>query len=61
MDGNDRGKEKAMSNNNPSRVLSRMGARELTPDETARISGNGATVATPTWTGALRHDSDFDQ
>ena len=58
---NECGKEKAMSNNNNSRVLSRKGARELTREETAKISGNGATVATPTWTGAMHHDSDFDQ
>lgn len=50
-----------MSNNNSGRVLNCMGARELTREETAKISGNGATVATPTWTGALHHDSDFDQ
>ena len=49
------------NNNNLQRVLSRIGARELTPEETTRISGNGATVATPTWTGVLNHDSDFDQ
>jgi len=51
-----------MSNNNDhQRALSRIGARELTLEETARISGNGATVATPTWTGVMHHDSDFDQ
>ena len=61
MESNECGKEKAMSNNNNSRVLGRKGARELTREETTRISGNGATVATPTWTGAMHHDSDFDQ
>lgn len=50
-----------MSNNNTGRVLSRMGAHELTQEEMDKISGGGATLATPTWTGALHHDSDFDQ
>jgi hypothetical protein len=34
-----------MSNNHQPRVLGRTGARELTPEETARISG-GDTVCT---------------
>lgn len=51
-----------MSNNENDRVLNRVGAHELTPEETMAISGNGLiTVATPTWTGAMNHDSDFDE
>ena len=33
------GKEKAMSNNQENRVLSRRGARELTQDETQGVTG----------------------
>lgn len=50
-----------MSSNNGHRVLNRMGARELSPEEAAMIGGGGNTVATPTGTGPMHHDGDFDQ
>lgn len=34
-------------NNNAGRVLNRIGARELTPDETEKIIGTGNSFATP--------------
>ncbi len=52
-----------MSANNGNRVLSRMGARELTQEETRAIVGNGVnTRASQTPTGTpTSPDTHFDQ
>ena len=52
-----------MSNENPSRVLVRTGARQLTPNEMDRIAGGGGpfTRASLTGTGTPGSpDSDMD-
>lgn len=52
-----------MTNNNENRVLTRMGAHELTQEETERIVGTGSnlnTFASVTGT-AMGKDDDFDQ
>jgi len=33
-----------LNNNEPSRVLSRMGARELTPEESGQIGGSNGVI-----------------
>ena len=56
-------KEKFMSNNNENRVLSRIGARQLTSDELEQVTGAGGpfTRASLTGTGTmLSSDSDMD-
>jgi hypothetical protein len=56
-------KEKFMSNNNHSRVLGRIGARQLTSDELEQITAAGGpfTRASLTGTGTmLSTDSDMD-
>jgi hypothetical protein len=54
-----------MSNNNQHRVLNRMGAHELTPEETEKIIGSGDNLNTfASNTGTLpasNPDCDFDQ
>lgn len=53
------------NNNKQDRVLNRLGARELTQEETGRVTGRNnrfITVATATQTGVLAHpDHDFDE
>lgn len=52
-----------MSNKNDNRVLNRIGARQLTPDELEQITGAGGpfTRASLTGTGTmLSTDSDMD-
>jgi hypothetical protein len=56
-------KGKAMSNNNENRVLSRIGARQLTSDELEQINGAGGpfTRASLTGTNAMHSpDTDMD-
>lgn len=52
-----------MSSNQNNRVLNRVGARQLTADETRRISGNGInTRASMTITGSAKNpDEHFDE
>jgi hypothetical protein len=57
------GKERAMSNNNEKRVLSRMGARQLTSDELEQITAAGGPFTRASLTGTgnmLSADSDMD-
>ena len=52
-----------MSNNNENRVLSRRGARQLTPDELEQITGAGGpfTRASHTGTNTINNpDTDMD-
>jgi hypothetical protein len=56
-------KENLMSNNNDNRVLSRIGARQLTSDELEQINGAGGpfTRASLTGTNAMHSpDTDMD-
>lgn len=54
-----------MTSKNHNRVLLRMGAHELTPEEAKKVVGNGSnmnTFASNTGTGSPTHpDCDFDQ
>ena len=51
-----------MSNNNENRVLSRMGARQLTQNEVERVAGGKFTFATAMITGTTNNPDDtFDQ
>ena len=51
-----------MSNNNEKRVLSRMGARQLTQNEVEKVAGGKLTFATALITGAVNNpDDSFDQ
>ena len=51
-----------MSNNNENRVLSRMGARQLTQSEVERVSGSKSTFASVLVTGPVNNPDDtFDQ
>jgi hypothetical protein len=55
-------KGKAMSNNNEKRVLSRMGARQLTHNEVEQVAGGKLTFATALITGTTNNpDGTFDQ
>jgi hypothetical protein len=50
-----------MSNNNENRVLSRMGARQLTQNEVEQIAGGGFTRASLTGTNTIQSpDTDMD-
>jgi hypothetical protein len=50
-----------MSNNNENRVLSRMGARQLTQSEIEKVAGGGITRASLTGTNAMPSpDTDMD-
>ena len=50
-----------MSNNNENRVLSRMGAHQLTSDELDQIQGAGFTRASLTGTNTMHSpDTDMD-
>lgn len=50
-----------MSNNNENRVLSRMGARQLTSNELEQITGAGFTRASLTGTNTMSSpDTDMD-
>ena len=56
-------KEKSMSHKNDNRVLGRRGARQLTPDELAQITGAGGpfTRASLTGTNTINNpDRDMD-
>jgi len=56
------GKEKPMSNNNENRVLSRMGARQLTQNEVEQVAGGKLTFASVLITGPVNNPDDtFDQ
>ena len=49
------------NNNNENRVLSRMGARQLTSDEVEQIAGGGITRASLTGTNMMHSpDTDMD-
>jgi hypothetical protein len=51
-----------MSNNNENRVLSRMGARQLTQNELESVAGGKLTFASVLFTGpASNPDETFDQ
>lgn len=51
-----------MSNNNENRVLSRMGARELTQNEAKEVAGGKLTFASVLVTGPVNNpDDSFDQ
>jgi hypothetical protein len=51
-----------MSNNNENRVLSRMGARQLTQNEVEQVAGGKLTFATALITGPVNNPDDtFDQ
>jgi predicted lipoprotein len=55
-------KEKAMSNNNENRVLSRMGARQLTPKEIEQVAAAKLTFASVLITAPVSNpDESFDQ
>ena len=55
-------KEKSMSNNSENRVLSRMGARQLTQNEVEQVAGGKLTFATALLTGPANNpDETFDQ
>jgi hypothetical protein len=55
-------KEKPMSNNNENRVLSRMGARQLTQNELEHVGGGKLTFASTLPTGPVSNPDDtFDQ
>jgi len=56
------GKEKSMSNNNDNRVLTRMGARQLTRNEIDQVAAAKLTFATALVTGPVSNpDDSFDQ
>ena len=51
-----------MSNNNDNRVLSRMGARQLTQNEVEEVAGGKLTFASVLVTGPVNNpDDSFDQ
>lgn len=51
-----------MSNNDENRVLSRMGARQLTQNEVEQVAGGKITVASVLITGPVNHpDESLDQ
>jgi len=51
-----------MSNNNDNRVLSRMGARQLTQSEVELVAGSKLTFASVLVTGPVNNPDDtFDQ
>ena len=51
-----------MSNNNKNRVLSRMGARQLTPNELDQVAAAKLTFASVLVTGPVNNPDDtFDQ
>jgi hypothetical protein len=55
-------RRKSMSNNNENRVLSRMGARQLTQNEVTQVAGGKLTFATALITGTTNNPDDtFDQ
>jgi hypothetical protein len=55
-------RRKSMSNNNENRVLSRMGARQLTQNEVEQVAGGKLTFATALTTGTTNNPDDtFDQ
>jgi hypothetical protein len=51
-------KEKSMSNNNENRVLSRMGARQLTQNEVEQVAGGKITFASELLTGPVSNPDD---
>jgi hypothetical protein len=54
-------KEKFMSNNNETRVLTRRGARQLTAEELERINGAGGPFTRASLTGTnTMHNPDTD-
>jgi hypothetical protein len=56
------GKEKSMSNNNENRVLSRMGARQLSQNEVEEVVGGKLTFASVLLTLPVSNpDESFDQ
>lgn len=48
-----------MSNNNENRVLSRMGARQLTPSEIEHVAGGANTLASSLATGPVSNPDDI--
>jgi hypothetical protein len=55
-------KEKSMSNNNKNRVLSRMGARQLTANEIEQVAAAKLTFASVLITAPISNpDETFDQ
>jgi hypothetical protein len=55
-------KEKSMSNNNKNRVLSRMGARQLTSNEMEQVAAAKLTFASVLLTAPVSNpDETFDQ
>jgi hypothetical protein len=62
-EGNLNWKEKPMSNNNETRVLTRRGARQLTADELEQINGAGGPFTRASLTGTnttQSPDTDMD-
>jgi len=51
-------KEESMSNNNENRVLSRMGARQLTQNEVEQVTGGKLTLASDLLTGPISNPDD---
>jgi hypothetical protein len=49
-----------MANQTTSRVLSRMGARELTPQEVERVSGSGPQITNVITLNPKTHQRDGD-
>ena len=61
-EGNQSAKEKCMSNNNKNRVLSRMGARQLTANEIEQVAAAKLTFASVLITAPVSNpDESFDQ
>jgi len=55
-------RRKSMSNNHTNRVLSRMGARQLTQNEVEKVAGGKLTFASVLVTGPVNNPDDtFDQ
>lgn len=48
-----------MSNDNKNRVLNRMGAHELTPEEIDRVAGARLTLASVIITGPISHPDEL--
>jgi hypothetical protein len=52
-------RRKPMSNNNENRVLSRMGARQLTQSEVEQVAGGKLTLASELLTGPVSNPDDI--
>jgi hypothetical protein len=52
-------RRKSMSNNNEKRVLSRMGARQLTQNEVEKVAGGKITLASELLTGPVSNPDDI--